>query len=58
MDTYLIKLNETMSVALLVIGGQYGNGTARKKKLEAEGYDYSKIQNCVNDLVALIKKYS
>lgn len=58
MDAYLINLDETVSIALLVIAGKYGNGTARKKKLEAEGYNYTKIQNCVNDLVALIKKYS
>lgn len=31
-----------------VINGEYGNGDERKKKLEAEGYDYREIQNAVN----------
>jgi GH25 family lysozyme M1 (1,4-beta-N-acetylmuramidase) len=31
-----------------VINGEYGNGDERKQKLEAEGYDYRKIQNAVN----------
>lgn len=31
-----------------VIAGRYGNGDERKKKLEAEGYDYRTVQNAVN----------
>lgn len=31
-----------------VINGEYGNGDERKKKLEAEGYNYREIQNAVN----------
>lgn len=34
--------------ARMVIQGKYGNGTARKKKLEAEGYNYQRVQNLVN----------
>lgn len=35
-----------------VINGEYGNGDERKKKLEAEGYDYREIQNAVNKAVS------
>ena len=31
-----------------VINGKYGNGTARKKALEAAGYDYDEVQAAVN----------
>ena len=31
--------------------GKYGNGETRKKKLEAEGYDYDKVQAKVNQLL-------
>ena len=35
-------------VAELVKQGKYGNGEERRKKLEAEGYDYETIQKIVN----------
>lgn len=35
-------------VAKEVINGEWGNGDARKKKLEAAGYDYDEIQKEVN----------
>lgn len=38
-------------VAKKVIAGNYGNGEERKKKLEAEGYNYSEVQNRVNELL-------
>ena len=38
-------------IAKLVIRGNYGNGEARKKKLEAEGYDYATVQKRVNELL-------
>ena len=38
-------------VAKAVIKGEYGTGNARKKKLEAEGYDYYKVQDEVNRLL-------
>ena len=42
------KSNE--SIAKEVIQGKWGNGTERKKKLEAAGYNYSAIQQIVNKL--------
>lgn len=41
-----------------VINGEYGNGDERKQKLEAEGYDYRKIQNAVNKAVSTPKQVS
>lgn len=35
-----------------VIAGKYGNGDERKKKLEAEGYEYAKVQAVVNKKLA------
>ena len=37
-------------VAQAVIRGDYGNGNERRKKLEAEGYNYSEVQSRVNEL--------
>ncbi len=34
-----------------VINGKWGNGSTRKKKLEAAGYDYQKVQDKVNELL-------
>lgn len=39
-------------VAETVIRGDYGNGNTRKKKLEAKGYNYSEVQDCVNAILA------
>ena len=39
------------AVAKEVINGRYGNGAARKIKLEAEGYNYKQVQNEVNRLL-------
>lgn len=44
------KTNE--AIAREVIAGLWGNGSARKKKLEAAGYDYNTIQNLVNKLLS------
>jgi N-acetyl-anhydromuramyl-L-alanine amidase AmpD len=38
-------------VARAVIKGLYGNGSARKRKLEAEGFNYREVQNRVNELL-------
>jgi len=43
------KTNE--EIAKEVINGKWGNGSERKKRLEAEGYDYSAIQKIVNKLL-------
>jgi hypothetical protein len=56
-QSLLIKIPDIISVSLMVIYGMYGNGDERKKKLEAEGYDYSRVQSCVNDLLKLMEKY-
>lgn len=52
-----VNVPETVKAALKVIAGMYGNGADRKKKLEADGLNYSKVQNCVNELVKLLEKY-
>lgn len=38
-------------VAVEVLAGKWGNGSERKKKLEAAGYSYSDVQNEVNGLL-------
>lgn len=57
METILIELTPTVSVAFEVLANKYGTGYARKEALEKAGYDYKKVQSCVNELVALLKKY-
>ena len=56
-DAILIKLTPTVSTALEVIAGVYGNGDERKNKLESMGYNYRQVQNCVNDLLSVMNKY-
>ena len=41
------------AVAKEVIAGKWGNGSDRKKRLKAAGYDYAAVQKRVN---ALLKK--
>lgn len=53
----LYTLPTTIGVAFMVLAGLYGNGEERVERLEADGYDYNTIQDCVNDLVELIEKY-
>lgn len=53
----MYSLPTTIAVAILVIAGQYGNGSDRVKRLKADGYDPAKVQKCVNDLLPLIKRY-
>ena len=52
--TPIYKTNS--EVAEEVIAGMWGNGDERKEKLTAAGYDYDKIQKCVNNLLAPKKK--
>lgn len=40
------------AVAKEVIAGKWGNGSDRKKKLEAAGYNYSAVQAKVNQLIS------
>lgn len=43
-------------IAQEVIAGKWGNGTDRKTKLEAAGYNYSKVQSKVNELLKTTTK--
>lgn len=52
-----VELPETFAEALLVIGGKYGNGQDRVDALTADGYDYNRVQKCVNELLKVIEKY-
>ena len=58
METLMIELTPVVALALEVIAGAWGVGDERRKKLESAGYDYNKIQSCVNDLMKVIKKYA
>lgn len=53
----VIELNATVSLALEVIAGLWGNNEERRKKLESAGYDYDRVQKCVNELMAIIQRY-
>lgn len=52
----VVEMPELLSVALLVIGGKYGNGQERVDALTAEGYDYNRVQKFVNELMRVIEK--
>lgn len=43
-------------IALEVLAGRWGNGTARRRRLTAAGYDYRTIQNRVNEIDAERRK--
>lgn len=53
----MYTLPTTVAVAILVIGGNYGNGSDRIKRLKEDGFDPVKVQKCVNDLLPIIKRY-
>lgn len=57
METVLIELPDIVAIAFEVISGKWGNGAERIRNLENAGYNYDRIQKCVNDLVALLKEY-
>ena len=38
-------------IAQEVAAGKWGNGEARKKKLQAAGYEYTAVQKRVNELL-------
>lgn len=47
-----VSVNKTIKeVALEVIDGNWGAGDERKKRLKAAGYDYSKVQAKVNEIL-------
>lgn len=53
--TYVLRYTEKCKtlkqVAMEVIKGNYGNGTARKKKLEDEGWNYEEVRQMVNSIL-------
>lgn len=53
----MYSLPTTVAVAILVIGGNYGNGSDRIKRLKADGFDPAQVQKCVNDLLPIVKRY-
>lgn len=53
----MYSLPTTVAVAILVIGGNYGNGSDRIKRLKADGFDPARVQKCVNDLLPIVKRY-
>ncbi len=57
MTVTAINLPDTVSVALLVIAGQFGNGDDRKQKLVKAGYNPVTVQACVNELLPILNKY-
>lgn len=57
MQVTAVNMSQTISVAILVIAGEFGSGEERKKKLEESGYDYKKVQACVNELWPVFLKY-
>lgn len=57
MESYMFRLPTVVSVAFEVLCGKYGINDERKKKIEADGYDYKRVQSCVNELVKLFNKY-
>lgn len=57
MTVTAINLPDTVSVALLVIAGQFGNGDDRKQKLMKAGYNPTTVQSCVNELLPILNKY-
>lgn len=47
------KVDKTIeALAKEVINGLWGSGAERKRRLEAEGYDFSAIQSVVNELLS------
>lgn len=56
-ETYLIELTPIVTLALEVMCGKYGTGEERKRTLEAMGYDYNRVQSCVNELIDVMERY-
>lgn len=45
------RVNEYYAVATACVRGYYGNGSARKEKVTAAGYDYATVQSIVNHML-------
>ena len=50
-DKVVIAKKTTTTIAKEVIAGKWGNGSDRKKRLEAAGYNYKEGQKKVNELL-------
>lgn len=48
--------SDLREVVLEVIRGNYGNGAERKRRLEADGYDFEEVQNEVNRVMGYIEQ--
>lgn len=57
MNVTAINLPSTVSTALLVIAGQYGNGAERREKLKKAGFNPNSVQACVNELLKIMERY-
>lgn len=53
----MLQMPAKVGAALEVIAGVYGNDEERVSALKKAGYDYVKVQHCVNDLLILFQKY-
>lgn len=53
----MLNLPATVAVAFAVLANKYGVNEERKQLLEKAGFDYATVQNCVNDLIKLMRKY-
>lgn len=47
--------DEEIIAAAQVIAGEWGAGSARKQKLEEAGFDYSRVQECVNLMLGAVR---
>lgn len=56
-DAIIVKFPTTISGAILVIAGMYGNGEERKTALKKDGFNPKEVQKAVNDLLPIINKY-
>lgn len=56
-DAIIVKFPTTISGAILVIAGMYGNGEERKTALKKDGFDVNAVQKAVNDLLPIFNKY-
>lgn len=56
-DAIIVKFPTTISGAILVIAGMYGNGEERKTALKKDGFDVDSVQKAVNDLLPIFNKY-
>ena len=56
-DAIIVKFPTTISGAILVIAGMYGNGEERKTALKKDGFDVDAVQKAVYDLLPIFNKY-